>query len=120
MKDDPVRARALGALKKFRTQVRQLTGSKPSTNPEKTLGRLDDIVRTYFAEKLNLVRHAHTFEELLETVDGRADIEGVRDAYTRFESQTYRAGGSPDIGSDLPALIQRVEKTIQNINASLS
>ena len=109
----PVKARAMGAMKRFSKQVRELSQSNPSSNPEQSLGRLDDIVRSYFADKLNLVRHAHTFEELENVVDGRADIEPMRGIYDSCAHHIYSEKKSePDIG----LLMKRAQECIETIN----
>ena len=126
IRKDPVKARAMVAMKRFSKQVqnlsRSLSVSNSDTKPEQNLGRLDDIVRNYFADKLNLVRHAHTFEELEDVVDGRADIEPMREVYFNCESQTYRPDDdSPKSDeSDVSELIKKAKQSIQTINQALS
>ncbi|BDS06108.1 hypothetical protein NT6N_11480 [Oceaniferula spumae] len=118
MRNDPVKARAMGAMKRFSHQVRQLKQSKPNTKPEQSLGRLDDIVRSYFADKLNLVRYAHTFAELQSEVGERADIEQLREIYNCCEAQTYRPDSGPD--PDVMPLIVKAQQAIKTINPAIS
>ena len=93
--------------------MKQLAQSKPASQPELSLGKLDDIVRSYFADKLNLVRHAHTFGELEEVINGQAEIEPLREIYAVCESQIYRAdeGGIPE--PNVTELIKKAQQSIQ-------
>jgi len=126
MQSDPVRARANGAMKKFQKSFLQLSKSNLRSDPEETLKRLDDMVRSYFAEKLNLVSHAHTYEELkvileqrIERNDrgGGAELEPLKIIYGRCEQGCYRSH-FPN-ASELTELVSSAKQIITTLNSSL-
>ncbi|MBK1854328.1 BatD family protein [Verrucomicrobiaceae bacterium 5K15] len=117
MQNDPVRARSMRAMARFSKRLRALEQAAPKLQPEQGIGRLDDIVRSYFAEKLNLVRHAHTFEELELQLGDRVSLDAIREIYGRCEAQAYRAD-SPT--PDLSTMIAQARQAVQTINAALS
>ncbi|MCP5538086.1 MAG: BatD family protein [Akkermansiaceae bacterium] len=109
MRKDPVRARAMGAMKRFNKSMRRFSG------PDEGINMLDEIVRSYFADKLNLARHAHTFEELEDIIGDRVDIEPLREIYASSAYLTYR---EKDVKADLVSLAENARKCIQTINRS--
>ncbi len=110
--NDPVKARAMGAMKRFRRSVARMSRSGEQS-PAQQLGQLDDAVRAYMADTLNLLRHAHTFEELEAILGGRVDIEPLRQVYASAEYEKYRGTAShPDVA----ALIRQAKQCIQSIH----
>ncbi len=110
--NDPVKARALGAMQRFRRSVARMSRSGEQA-PAQKLGQLDDAVRAYLADTLNLLRHAHTFEELEGVLGGRVDIEPLRQVYASAEYEKYRGTASH---ADVNALIRQAEQCIQSIH----
>lgn len=110
--NDPVKARAMGAMKRFRRSVARMSRSGEQA-PAQKLGQLDDAVRAYLADTLNLLRHAHTFEELEGVLGGRVDIEPLRQVYASAEYEKYRGTASH---ADVNALIRQAEQCIQSIH----
>ena len=117
MRRDPVKARALGAMKRFRRSVRQLPRS--SSSPSQQLAGLDDIVRNYFSEKLNLVRHAHTFEDLERRLGGEADLGALRRVYESCEYERYCDSDTSE-APDVLALIDQTEQVILTLDPQIS
>lgn len=113
---DPVTARAIEAMKRFRRSIAQVSAAG-EISPAQKLGQLDDAVRSYVADKLNLVRHAHTFEELEEVIAGRVKIEPLRQIYTRADYEKYRGAASH---LDVEALIGQAQQCIKTIDPQLS
>ena len=114
---DPVKARAMGAMKRFQQGVSKLSHSSSNADSELALGGLDEVVRSYFADKLNLVRHAHTFEELEDSLCDGVDLERLRDVYISCEYEKYR-GGKPK--PDVALLIRQAKQCIETIDPELS
>jgi hypothetical protein len=125
MRRDPVRARAKQALTKFRASITRLEKSEGSLKPEELAQQLDDTVRCYFSDKLNLVRHAHTFEELEAVLRKRMKEEGrfddLRDIYAFGDQEVYRCGGASDGNGhvDVTPFLCLAKQTILTIDKKL-
>jgi len=115
----PQQVRAIEAMKHFNKKITELKKSISTLTPEQCIGQLGGIVRVYFSDKLDLVRHAHTFAELSEEVGSRASTEPFKIIYQSCDSLTYRSGKS-ETNIDVCDLIKRAEKAVKRINRELS
>jgi hypothetical protein len=119
MRRDPVRARANGAIKRFRKEIAHVSKAKAHLTSEQTLSQLDSVVRRYFADKLNLTQHAHTFEELKAILDhrvGELDLESLRTVYACCEDHSYRCHAKEP---DILQLIHSAEQSILTIQRAI-
>jgi len=135
MRKDPVRTRANEALRHFNQAIRkvpvtgQTTGSAYS--PE-ALQALDDAVRGYFSDKLNLVRHAHTFDDLeilLSQHVSSENLETIQSLYSTCSAGYYQEShqerplshnghSSPDT-PDIKQWVKTARQLISTIHPSL-
>lgn len=100
---DPVKARAQGAFKHFKKSIRLLkksiSGHADEAQKDRSLIKLDHIIRRYFSDRLNLAAHAHTFAELEVILQNRAkelavaslNLNALRIIYSCCEEALYRS-----------------------------
>jgi len=134
MRRDPVCARAIAALPQFKKSVASVERMAQSAQSENSLSHLDDAVRCYFSNKLNLVRHAHTYEELEailrkkitgEDATGELLFDELHEIYTCCELGSYRGDGSqtaesvPMDHAQLAELIKQSKQSILTIDQKL-
>jgi len=128
---DPIAARALEALPRFRKKIHRLERQVDSLEPADFISQLDDAVRAYMAARFNLVQHAHTFDELAEVIQKQGsdgadipDLSPVRRVYHAVDQKAYRAGGNshshetPLSRSDMKSLVAAVKATIFKLEKS--
>ena len=121
MKNDPVRAKSNRALPTFRKSIELLGKSASSSDQEAVIGKLDNIVRCYFADRYNLVRHAHTVDEL-ESVLRKSDksssvggggLDQLREIYAACEQKKYSPTSDP---VDAVTLVQLAKQFILTLD----
>ncbi|WP_411825266.1 BatD family protein [Luteolibacter sp. AS25] len=109
---DPAAARAKAAYKHFNTSVKKA----------RTLADLDQALRTYFSEKLNISAQAHTFPEIEPILsDAGAQITTIaklKAVYLATEAKTY--GTSEPSATDIPDLIARTRTAVSAIDPKLN
>ncbi len=117
MRRDPVLAKANRALPQFRKAIAQVEKMNVKSDPEQALTQLDEAVRSYFSDKFNLVRHAHTFEELESALsnrtDGVGDLDPIQQIYAACEQGNYRELSNP---VDVSKLITLAKQSILTID----
>lgn len=120
---DPVAARAQGAMKRFRQSVVKMEKANTQPNSAQQLNAqlqsLDDAIRSYFSDKLNLVRHAHTYEELKQRVGEKMTTDQLlqlREIYDQCEQGQYRGATTP---TDFSQLLKSANTLITTIHPQL-
>jgi len=126
---DPIAARALRAMPQFKKATRKLERMSGSADPDVLISQLNDSVRAYMADRFDLVKQAHTFDELRVRI-GRErrhlpDLEPLRRLYEIEEQKNFRASstknGQAAVALDraeAKSLIESVKQCISTLDNS--
>ena len=110
MSKNPTAARSRQAFKNFQNRTKL-----------QSLVELEQITRTYFAEKVQLTKDAHTVEELilrLQAVAKLAECEEaqLRQLYQHFDQQRF---ADANAAADLAELVQSAQSLVKQINGRI-
>ena len=110
MSKNPTAARSRQAFKNFQNRTKL-----------QSLVELEQITRTYFAEKVQLTKDAHTVEELilrLQAVAKLAECEEaqLRQLYQHFDQQRF---ADESAAADLAELVQSAQSLVKKINGRI-
>ncbi|NWK54215.1 BatD family protein [Verrucomicrobiaceae bacterium N1E253] len=120
--NDPVRARSASAMRRFRRNLARVSAAAPNDQDHRLLLPLNQAMRGYFADQLNLVEQAHTFSDLEKRLGGRIDpelLEQLKELYTKCQEPQFCEKAPPPTSDDLRSLIRTVQTTITRIDQSI-
>lgn len=115
---DPVRGRAMAAWKHFDYALKRIDWQDART--DQTLKSFEHALQCYFADKLNLVSHAHTIEELAPMLEGKLDAESLAEItrlYRQLDAHGY--GKSEVLDPELLSQMQASRQIISTIDKQI-
>ena len=122
---DPVAARALGAMPKFKKSISRLERMSGTSDPESVVVQLNGVVRAYMADRFNLVQYAHTFDELSEVLQKagidvqKVDLEPLRRVYLAVDEKDYKKRGTESLDrAGVSSLVKSVKQCILTLDKS--
>ena len=116
-RDDPARARALEAMKQYRTKIAELEKNLSQLGEMEKLQKLDSIVRSYFSDSLGMSPYAHSFMDVKNALPEGDDIEVIEKVYRSTELFFYK---EQEIVLDVDSLIRQSKKCIGRLNKRVS
>lgn len=122
LRSDPVRAQANEALKNFNLAIRRVLSSARTSGDASALQALDNALRGYFSDKLNLVRYAHTIDDLKIALGDRVSQESLmtlQSLYSICEADYYQGAQEKSKSADVKQSVKTARQLISIIHPRL-